>query len=188
MTANIVSVFSDIWGLGTETPRLVYYLRAAVRLLLDNQGTTLLDIRRLLSDDTFRNRMLRNISDNEKRHMGGIHTRQQAQEIGSLQNKVAALADALPLRLIIGQRTSTINIRRIIDSGTVLVVDLSGIGEEPARAISAPEDELMIISRGHAHVRTLRAGHPTLTRPMRTERTELGTGRLADESELRTPP
>jgi hypothetical protein len=48
-----------------------------------------------------------------------------------------------------------------------------------ARAISAPEDELMTISRGHAYVRTLRDGHPTLTRPMKTERAELGTGRLA---------
>ena len=58
-------------------------------------------------------------------------------EIGSLQNKVAALADALPLRLIIGQPTSTINIRRIMDSGTVLVCDLSGMGDEPARLLGA---------------------------------------------------
>jgi putative transposase len=141
VTADIVSVFSDIWGLGTETPRLLYYLRAAVRLLLDSPGSTLLDIRRALSDERYRQRLLRKCTDQETRQtweeFNAKDARQQTQQIGSLQNKVAALADALPLRLIIGQQTSTISIRRIIDSGTVLVVDLSGIGEEPARLLGA---------------------------------------------------
>jgi DNA helicase HerA-like ATPase len=281
VTADIVSVFSDIWKLGPETPRLLYYLRAAVRLLLDSPGTTLLDIRRVLSDDRYRSQLLRKCSDSETRQtweeFSHKDARQQAQEIGSLQNKVAALADALPLRLIIGQQTSTINIRRIIDSGTIIICDLSGIGEEPARllgallvsqfaqaaearadtdeserkdytlyidefqnfaslafakilsearkwhlsivlahqfiaqisenglheavlgncgtvvsfrigaedarviarAIGAPEAELTTLPRGRAYVRTLRDGQPTLTRPMRTERAGLGTGRLA---------
>jgi hypothetical protein len=108
VTANIVSVFSDIWGLGTETPRLLYYLRAAVRLLLDTNGTTLLDIRRLLSDDNFRTRCLRKCTDSETQQswleFNAKDERQQTQEIGSLQNKVAALADALPLRLVIDHR------------------------------------------------------------------------------------
>jgi hypothetical protein len=128
VTADIVSVFSDIWNLGPETPLLLYYFCAAVRLLLDapssvlfarssaslvssapafgrppvnetpaelchifdsdtpylsfvnlfspinmiafcflldTPGTTLPDIRRVLSDDRFRNRLLRKSSDNE---------------------------------------------------------------------------------------------------------------------------
>lgn len=63
--------------------------------------------------------------------------RQQAQEIGSLQNKVAALADALPLRLIIGQPSSTIDFNTILERGTPLVLDLSDIGDEPAALIGA---------------------------------------------------
>jgi hypothetical protein len=141
VTANIVSVFADIWDLGEHTPRLIYYLRAAVRLLLDSHGTTLLDIRRVLSDHAFRRRLLKKSRDDETKQtwaeFEAKDARQQAQEIGSLQNKVAALADALPLRLIIGQPTSTINIRRIMDSGTVLVCDLSGMGDEPARLLGA---------------------------------------------------
>jgi hypothetical protein len=281
VTADIVSVFSDIWGLGVETPRLLYYLRAAVRLLLDTPGTTLLDIRRLLSDDAFRNRCLRKTKDGETRQTWAEFdlkdARQQAQEIGSLQNKVAALSDALPLRLVLGQQTSTINIRRIIDRSTAMVVDLSGMRAEPAqllgallvsqfaqaaearadmeewqrrdytlyidefqnfaslafakilsearkwhlsivlahqfidqiaesglhaavlgncgtivsfrigaedariiaRAIGAPESELIALSRGHAFVRTLRDGQPTIARPIKTEPPALGSGRLA---------
>jgi hypothetical protein len=63
--------------------------------------------------------------------------RQQATEIGSLQNKVAALADALPLRLIIGQPTSTIDFKKIPKRGTPLVIDLSDIGDEPAALLGA---------------------------------------------------
>jgi len=281
VTANVVSVFSDIWGLSEQTPRLLYFLRAAVRLLLDTHGTTLLDIRRVLSDVEFRRRLLKACKDEETRQtwreFDGKDARQQAQEIGSLQNKVAALADALPLRLVLGQQTSTINIRKIIDRGTVMVCDLSGLGDEPARllgailvsslaqaaesraevaeaqrrdytvyidefqnfaslafakvlsearkwhlsivlchqfigqiserglheavlgncgtlvsfrvgaedapriarALDAPESELAALSRGHAYVRTLRDGQPTVARPMEIQMAELRTGRLA---------
>ena len=141
VTANIVSVFADIWELGEHTPRLTYYLRAAVRLLLDTPGTTLLDIRRLLSDSKYRATLLRKCGDAETRQtweeFDAKSGTQRTQEIGSLQNKVAALAYALPLRLILGQPTSTINIRRIIDNGTFMVVDLSGLGDEPARLLGA---------------------------------------------------
>jgi len=141
VTADIVSVFSDIWGLGTETPRLLYYLRASVRLLLDNPNTTLLDIRRVLADDTFRTRFLRKCTDRETKQtwieFDAKDARQQAQEIGSLQNKVAALADPLPLRYIFGQPTSTLSLKRCIERGTSLIVDLSDLGDEPAAILGA---------------------------------------------------
>jgi type IV secretory pathway TraG/TraD family ATPase VirD4 len=109
--------------------------------LLDTHGTTLLDIRRVLSDATFRHSLLKKCKDavtrQTWREFDAKDARQQAQEIGSLQNKVAALADALPLRLVLGQQTSTIHIRRIIDRGTIMVCDLSGLAEEPSRLLGA---------------------------------------------------
>jgi hypothetical protein len=48
-----------------------------------------------------------------------------------------------------------------------------------ARAIGAPEEELKTLARGQAYVRTLRDGQPTTARPTRTEKTQLGAGRLA---------
>jgi DNA helicase HerA-like ATPase len=141
VTADITAIFSDIWGLGTETPRLLYYLRATIRLLLDEPGTTLLDMRRIFSDDAFRSRLLRKCSDGSCRQtwieFNAKPAKDQSLEVGSLQNKVAALADPLPLRLTIGQRTSTIDIQKIIDTGQVLIVDLSGMGDEPAHLLGA---------------------------------------------------
>jgi hypothetical protein len=141
VTANIVSVFSDIWDLGEHTPRLTYYLRAAVRLLLDTPGTTLLDIRRVLADPVYRSQLYRECGDEQTRmtwrEFEAKPETQKAQEIASLQNKIAALADALPLQLIIGQKTSTIRFRKVIDRGASMVVDLSGLGDEPARLLGA---------------------------------------------------
>jgi hypothetical protein len=94
VTADIVSIFSDIWKLGPETPRLLYYLRAALRLLLDTSNTTLLDVPRVLTDDSYRNGLLRACGDPETRQtwteFSGKKEQQQAQEIGSLRNKIAA--------------------------------------------------------------------------------------------------
>lgn len=141
VTADIVSVFSDIWGLGEQTPRLLYYLRAAVRLLLDTNRTTLLDIRRLLSDTAYRQYLCQALRDDETRQtwteFSHKSQKDQAIEIASLQNKAAALADPLPLRLILGQPTSTIDFRKLIETGTNLCVDLSDLGDEPAHLLGA---------------------------------------------------
>lgn len=141
VTANIVSVFSDIWKLGPETPRLLYYLRASVRLLLDTPRCTLLHLRPILTDENYRARLLRRCKDFETRQtwleFNTKKEQQQAIEISSLQNKVAALADPLPLRYILAQPTSTISIEKIIRSGQNLVLDLSDLGDEPAAILGA---------------------------------------------------
>jgi hypothetical protein len=94
----------------------------------------------VLADDKYRARLLRKCTDKETRptwtEFDAKDARQQAQEIGSLQNEVAALADPLPLRYVLGQPTSTI-FQKIIERGTVLIVDLSDPGDEPAAILSA---------------------------------------------------
>ena len=73
MTADIVSVFSDIWRLGEATPRLLYYLRAAIRLLLDTSGTTLLQIRHVLSETATAVDFCRNAPTRDQTDMGRIY-------------------------------------------------------------------------------------------------------------------
>ena len=132
VTADIVSAFADIWELGPQTPRLPYYLRVALRLLLDTSGTTLLDIRRVQSEEHYRSSLLRRCTDSQAvqtwREFSAKPIKDQTIEVGSLQNKAVALADRpLPLRFVIGQSTSTIKIRRITDDGTPLIVELSDL-------------------------------------------------------------
>jgi hypothetical protein len=141
VTADIVSTFADVWKLGEQTPRLLYYLRAALRLLLDTPHSTLLHVRTVLSDANYRSRLLRKCTDAEARQTWTEFShktlKDQTIEIASLQNKAAALADPLPLRLILGQPTSTLDFRKLIETGTNLCVDLSDLGDEPAHLLGA---------------------------------------------------
>jgi hypothetical protein len=95
----------------------------------------------VLADDKYRARLLRKCTDKETRQtwteFEAKDARQQAQEIGSLQNKVAALADPLPLRYVLGQPTSTIDFEKVIKLGTVFIIDLSDLGDEPAAILGA---------------------------------------------------
>jgi hypothetical protein len=61
----------------------------------------------------------------------------QAIEVASLQNKAAAVADPLPLRLVLAQSNSTIDFRKLIETGTNLCLDLSDLGDEPAHLLGA---------------------------------------------------
>src|SRR5262245_20964650 len=61
---HVVSAFMHVWGGNLEdTPRLIYVLYNSLRLLLDNPGSTLLGLPRLLVDDRYRARLLKHCAD-----------------------------------------------------------------------------------------------------------------------------
>ena len=139
--AEIVSLFWDVWDLGEHNPLLNDYLSASIRLLLDTSGSTLIELYRVLTDEEFRGFLLLKCKDAHTRHFwrhfDAKDERLQDQQISSTLNKANALARSLPLRLALGQSTSTLNIRDIIDTGKRVVVDLSGIGAMNRRLLGA---------------------------------------------------
>ncbi len=62
VTAHIVAAFKHVWA-DNWGPRLEQILRNAVALLLDNPGSTLLGLSRVLVDDEFRARLLKNCTN-----------------------------------------------------------------------------------------------------------------------------
>jgi hypothetical protein len=128
---HVVSAFTHIWGVNLEdTPRLIYVLYNGVRLLLDAPGSTLLGLPRLLADDKYRTRLLRHCADPV---VGGYWTdefvayddRFRAQVISPIQNKIGMLLSPPPLRNIIAQRRSTIDIARLMNEGGILIANLA---------------------------------------------------------------
>lgn len=142
---HVVAAFTHIWGASLEdTPRLIYVLYNALRLLLDTPGTTLIGLPRLLVDDAYRERLLRSCTDpivaaywtNE---FASYDDRFRAQVISPVQNKIGMLL-AGPIAHIIGQPRSTINIRRLMDEEGVLVANLgkgSNIGAQGSYLLGA---------------------------------------------------
>ena len=154
VAAQVAQAFAGIWGLSTaETPRLLYILDKALRLLLDNPadpsaghhpGATLLGLPRLLVDDDYRARLLTRCTDSTVREFwedefAGYNPRFRQEAIAPIQNKIGQLVGNPFIRAIIGQPKSTIDIRRIMDEGKILIVNLSKgrMGAEPAHLLGA---------------------------------------------------
>lgn len=128
---HVVNAFLHVWGGSLEdTPRLVYVLYNSLRLLLDNPGSTLLGLPRLLVDDGYRARLLKNCNDPVVRgywekEFAAYDDRFRAQVISPVQNKIGMLLSPPGLRLIVGQPRSTINIARLMNEGGILVANLA---------------------------------------------------------------
>jgi hypothetical protein len=127
-------MFGESWG-----PRLEYILRYTILALLDYPNSTLLDIAPMLTDKKFRKKVVESCQDAVVRQFWNVEfaawTDKFASEaISPVLNKVGAFTANPVIRNIVGQPKSTFNIRKIMDEGKILVVNLSRglIGEDNA--------------------------------------------------------
>ena len=132
-------MFGDSWG-----PRLEHILRYTLLALLDRPEATLLDISRLLTDKDFRKETLDYCKDVTvlqfwKHEFGQWNEKQVNESIAPVLNKVGAFTANPIIRNIIGQSKSSFDIRKIMDEGKILVVNLSKglIGEDNAGILGA---------------------------------------------------
>jgi len=143
VTAHVVAAFKHVWP-DSWGPRLEQILRNGVALLLDNPGSTLLGLSRLLVDESYRARLLSNC----KNPIVRLFWTQQiadwgdgfaAEAMSPVQNKVDAILSPPILRNIIGQPKSTINLTGIMNGHRVLIANLSKatLGEGPAHLLGA---------------------------------------------------
>ena len=132
-------MFGDSWG-----PRLEHILRYTLLALLDRPETTLLDISRMLTDKDFRKETLDYCKDVTvlqfwKHEFGQWNEKQVNESIAPVLNKVGAFTANPIIRNIVGQPKSSFDIRKIMDEGKILVVNLSKglIGEDNAGILGA---------------------------------------------------
>lgn len=130
----IKKMFSDSWG-----PRLEYFLRNTILALVEAPDTTLLGIQRMLVDPVYQAKILHHVKDpmvlafwnNEFKK---LEPRQRNEAVGPIQNKVGQFLSTPTIRNILGQPKSTLDIRKAMDSGKIVIVNLSKgkIGEDNA--------------------------------------------------------
>ena len=132
-------MFGDSWG-----PRLEHILRYTLLALLDRPEATLLDISRMLTDKDFRKETLDYCKDVTvlqfwKHEFGQWNEKQVNESIAPVLNKVGAFTANPIIRNIVGQPKSSFDIRKIMDEGKILVVNLSKglIGEDNASILGA---------------------------------------------------
>ena len=132
-------MFGDSWG-----PRLEHILRYTLLALLDRPETTLLDISRILTDKDFRKETLDYCKDVTvlqfwKHEFGQWNEKQVNESIAPVLNKVGAFTANPIIRNIIGQPKSSFDVRKIMDEGKILAVNLSKglIGEDNAAILGS---------------------------------------------------
>ena len=141
--ANIVSAFKNIWG-HSWGPRLEYVLSNALRLLLDNKDQSLIGIPRLFADETYRRKLALGCLDPLIRfywlhEFEALDNRQRVETLSPIQNKIGILLSNPFIRSILCQNASTLDIADVMNTGKVLIVNLSkgNLGTEPAHLLGA---------------------------------------------------
>lgn len=139
----VISAFKNLWR-DSWGPRLEYFLHNAVMALLDTEGSTLLGIPRLYTDERYRARVVQKIRDPVVRsffedELPAYDRRLLAEALAPLQNKVGRLLSNAPMRNVLGQVRNRFDPRFIMDRRRIFIANLSKgeLGEDKANFLGS---------------------------------------------------
>jgi energy-coupling factor transporter ATP-binding protein EcfA2 len=129
VASGIVGAFKGIWR-ESWGPRLEYILYNAVSALLDCRNATLLGVNRMLTDDKFREKVIRQIKDPFIKafwaeEYAGYDERFKREAIAPIQNKLGQFLLNPVIRNILGQVKAKVNIPFIMDNQRLFIANLS---------------------------------------------------------------
>ncbi|HGE70078.1 TPA: hypothetical protein ENX78_04525, partial [Candidatus Poribacteria bacterium] len=137
-------IWSEFWG-----PRLEHILRHSILTLLERQNSTILDIPRLLTDKGFRSEIVAKVKNEQVKEFWLFEFEKysawlRSEAISPILNKMGQFLTSLPIRNIVGQKENRFEIRKVMDEGKVLIVNLAKgkIGEDNCSLLGA-----MIVTR-----------------------------------------
>jgi len=141
VASGLMGVFKKIWP-DVWSARMEHILNNCILSLLDFPGSTLLGINRLLTDKEYRKRVVAKIQNPVVKafwtdEYSRWEDRSRNEAIAPIQNKVGQFLSASIIRNIVAQVKSTIDIRDIMDSGKIFVMNLAKgrIGEDSSRLL-----------------------------------------------------
>lgn len=141
--AGVLDVFKKLWT-DSWGPRLEHILRNALLVLIERPESTLADILRLLDDREFREDAAMRCANPQVRRFWlreypQYPPRLRADAIAPVQNKVGAFLANPRLQQILTAPKSSFDLRRIMDEGSILLINLAKgrIGEDVAALFGA---------------------------------------------------
>lgn len=141
--SGLLEVFKKIWA-DSWGPRLEHVMRNALLALADQPTATLADVLRILDDRTFRQKVAKETGNEQVRRFWlgeyeGYSYKFRAVIIAPIQNKVGAFLSDPILNRILTQTKSAFDLREVMDSEKILLVNLSKgkIGEDSAALLGA---------------------------------------------------
>ncbi len=118
-------MFGYSWG-----PRLEYVLNHTVLALSEVEGSTMLGIVRLLTDKGYRKRIVEQVTDPVVqmfwlKEFSTYNDKMATETVAPILNKVGQFTASAIIRNIVGQPKSSIDFGEIMNTGKILLVDLS---------------------------------------------------------------
>ncbi|MDB4978919.1 MAG: hypothetical protein JWM56_1105 [Candidatus Peribacteria bacterium] len=136
VASGLMSIFKKLWP-EAFSGRMEYILRNALLALLEAEGNSMLGIMRMFSDDQFRRKVLEHTSDHMVKTFWEVEyvswsDKYRTEAIAAIQNKIGQLLSTPVIRNIVGQVNSTLDVRHAMDSGKIILANLSKgkIGED----------------------------------------------------------
>ncbi len=129
---SLRQAWPDSWG-----PRMEHILRNCFYTLLEEPGSTILTVQRLLTDDSYRRVVTGKLTNIPVKHFweqefAAYDYRFKTQAIAPIQNKIGYITSNSLLRNILGQVHSKFDLSEIFDHGKIFIANLSGIGAKEA--------------------------------------------------------
>jgi hypothetical protein len=144
VASGLVGAFEGLFG-NSWGPRLEWIMYCSIASLASATNTSLLGLERLLVDATYRQRILRQVTDPVVLHFWQYEFDQwpekfRTEAIQSIQNKVGQLFASPELRNVLGQVTGRITMRTVMDTpGSIFLANLSkgALGDDKANLIGS---------------------------------------------------
>ena len=143
IASGMMGVFKKIWP-DVWSARMEYILNNSLLALLEYPSSTLLGIMRMLAEKNYRQKITENLQDpvikafwlNE---FARYTQRLETEAVAAIQNKVGQFVSNPLIRNIIGQTHSTIDMRKIMDEGKILIINIAKgrIGEDNSALLGA---------------------------------------------------
>lgn len=143
IVSGVVSAFYRLFA-HSRGPRLEYILRNVLLSVVEYPNATLMHILRVLVDDGFRDEVISHIKDPLvlkfwKNEFLTWMPKQREEAISPITNKIGQFLSSSVVRNIFGQPNSKLNLRKAMDEGKIILINLSKgkIGEDNAAMIGS---------------------------------------------------
>jgi len=143
VAGGLMGVFKKIWP-DVWSARMEYILNNCILALLEYPGATLLGVNRMLADAEYRRKVVDKVTDPVVRafwvqEYSRYTQRYEVEATAAIQNKIGQFISAPLIRNIIGQVKSSFDMRKVMDEGKILIMNLSKgkVGEDNSRLLGA---------------------------------------------------
>ena len=142
ITESIISLFHKIYSDKYSGPRMEYILRNTIHTAFVLPNPTLFTVYKLLMNTTYRKGVVAQLTDENlkdfwKYEFGKAGDFQKVNMIGPITNKIGRFLFSAPTKRILEQEKSSINFDEIMDTGKIILCNLSKgrLGEDNSEVL-----------------------------------------------------